>query len=170
MLLLNLIDVSPCAFFTMLQNTADVEILSMIGKLMVETKTYFADGIPKYGKNMTLDQKCIEAKKELLACLLNEYQIRASLSDIKVPKNVNVDEVPTVPQKFRIAKATATAKPFGGLPLGNRYPQSKRKLSDKDIQSLDTLFHTLNKSSRGDKNWDSLCKEINKILGYECVG
>lgn len=87
--LLNLINVSPCSFFNMLEVTPDVEILGMIGKLMVETKVYFKGGIPKYGQNMTLEKKCIEAKKELLAALLNEYQIRASISDIKVPKNVS---------------------------------------------------------------------------------
>ena len=56
------------------------------------------------------------------------------------------------------------------LPLGDRYPKAKRKLSDQDIQELDKLFHALNKAQRGTDEWNELTPKINKLLGFECVG
>ena len=53
--------------------------------------------------------------------------------------------------------------------LGNRYPKSKKKLSDNDIAKLDKLFHSLNRMSRYTDDWRTTCEEINKILGYEVV-
>jgi hypothetical protein len=53
--------------------------------------------------------------------------------------------------------------------LGNRYPKSKRKLSDNEISKLDKLFHSLNRMSRYTDDWRTTCEEINKILGYEVV-
>jgi len=76
---LKFVDISPACFCNILDSTADVEILSMIGKLLVETNVYFKGGIPKYGKNITLGQQSMDAKIDMLTALLNEYQVRRQM-------------------------------------------------------------------------------------------
>lgn len=75
---LNLLELTPHGFMRCLADTTDIELLSKIQKLMLETKEYFADGIPKYDPKQRKDllKECIEAKKELLSILLFEYQLR----------------------------------------------------------------------------------------------
>lgn len=73
---LNLTDIAPQSFMKCLEKTSNVELLSTIEKLMLDTKEHFKNGIPAYGKKLSSDQECIEAKKELLSALLHEYQLR----------------------------------------------------------------------------------------------
>ena len=52
------------------------------------------------------------------------------------------------------------------IPLGDRYPKSKKKLSDSDIAKLDKLFNALNRAQRYTPEFDSAVNDIEKILGY----
>jgi hypothetical protein len=63
-----------------MENTSDVELLCKIQDISNELQYYWTDGIPKYGVNLELEKECIEAKKEILCALLNEYQIRRCLT------------------------------------------------------------------------------------------
>ena len=61
-----------------------------------------------------------------------------------------------------------SGRPVKGIPENNyknRYPLAKRNLSKGDIDRLDELYFILNRSSRDDIHWNSIQKEINKILG-----
>lgn len=51
------------------------------------------------------------------------------------------------------------------VPLGERYPRAKGKLSDSDIAKLDKLFYTLNRAQRYTPEFDSTVDDIEKILG-----
>jgi len=93
---LKFVDISPSCFLKALDNTADVEILSMIGKLLVETNTYFKCGVPKYGMNVTLGQNGMDAKLSMLAFLLNEYQIRRQMVERCQP----VENLPPVERRI----------------------------------------------------------------------
>lgn len=73
---LNLTDIAPQSFIKCLEKTSNIELLSTIQKLMLDTQEHFKNGIPTYGKKLSSDQECIEAKKELLSALLHEYQLR----------------------------------------------------------------------------------------------
>lgn len=51
--------------------------------------------------------------------------------------------------------------------ISTRYPASKRKLSDKDIQELDKLFDILNISERYTRTFDETQNRIDVLLGYK---
>jgi hypothetical protein len=78
---LNFISIDPVDFMYSLSKTSDIELLSKIQELSMELSHYWTHGIPKYEGKMPLSKECIEAKKELLTTLLNEYQIRRCLTD-----------------------------------------------------------------------------------------
>ena len=54
------------------------------------------------------------------------------------------------------------------IPKGRRYPLAKRKLSDRDIELLDGLYHHLNRMARTDPKWESTQDAIDQLLG--CKG
>jgi hypothetical protein len=76
---LNFIAIDPVSFMKSLEQTADVEILNKIQDLTMELENSWKEGIPKYKGKLSLSSECIEAKKELLAALMNEYQLRRCL-------------------------------------------------------------------------------------------
>jgi hypothetical protein len=78
---LNFIEIDPVDFMASLANTSDVELLSKIQTISMELSSYWVHGIPKYEGKLPLSKECIEAKKELLTALLNEYQIRRCLTE-----------------------------------------------------------------------------------------
>jgi hypothetical protein len=47
----------------------------------------------------------------------------------------------------------------------NRYPRSKNKLSNEDIDRLDELFQALNKATRYSDEFNDIADEIEGILG-----
>jgi len=53
------------------------------------------------------------------------------------------------------------------IPKGRRYPLAKRKLSDRDIELLDGLYHHLNRMARTDPKWESTQDAIDKLLGLK---
>ena len=77
---LNFIAIDPVVFMQSLAQTADVEILNKIQDLTMELQNSWKEGIPKYKGKLTMDKECVEAKKELLAALMNEYQLRRCLT------------------------------------------------------------------------------------------
>ncbi len=60
--------------------SSDVEILNKIQDLMLDTAEYWDNGIPKYNE-VSAECEGVEAKKQLLALLMLEYQKRMYKDD-----------------------------------------------------------------------------------------
>ena len=82
---LKYINMAPKCFNTVLDNTSDVEVLAMIGKLLVEMNVSFKNGIPQYGYKEIATAQCMGAKLGMLTALLNEYQIRRQMVERPEP-------------------------------------------------------------------------------------
>lgn len=102
---LKYINMAPNCFNTILDNTSDVEVLAMIGKLLVEMNVSFKNGIPQYGHKEIATAQCMGAKLGMLTALLNEYQIRRQMVERPEP----CENLPPVERKVFASKKKATA-------------------------------------------------------------
>ena len=75
MQIIEYIDLSEDLLLNCIAQASDVEILSTIQDLMLETLEYWDNGIPKYNE-INAECAAMESKKELLTFLMVEYSKR----------------------------------------------------------------------------------------------